>query len=126
MRRDRREVVKPNNTKKSLKQVLSLLADYKLKLSFTFICAVISTLFTIISPLLIGQATTTIYDGIVQIMNHTGSIDFEKLYDEGIRGLIFDIDNTLADYRFNSVHRQCNIYISAKLVFNTDIHGHQL
>lgn len=80
MRRDRREVVKPNNTKKSLKQVFSLLADYKLKLSLTFICAVISTLFTIISPLLIGQATTTIYDGIIQIMNHTGSIDLERLY----------------------------------------------
>lgn len=80
MRKDRREVSKPNNTKKSIKQVLSLLKDYKLKLSMTFICAVISTLFTVISPLLIGRATTIIYDGITQIMNHTGSIDFESLY----------------------------------------------
>lgn len=80
MRRDRREVVKPNNTKKSLGQVFSLLKNYKLKLSLTFVCAVISTLFTIISPLLIGQATTTIYDGIIRITNHTGSIDFERLY----------------------------------------------
>lgn len=80
MRKDRREVSKPNNTKKSIKQVLSLLKDYKLKLSMTFICAVISTLFTVISPLLIGRATTIIYDGITQMMNHTGSIDFESLY----------------------------------------------
>lgn len=80
MRKDRREVSKPNNTKKSIKQVLFLLKDYKLKLSITFICAVISTLFTVISPLLIGRATTIIYDGITQIMNHTGSIDFESLY----------------------------------------------
>ena len=80
MRKDRREVSKPNNTKKSIKQVLSLLKDYKLKLSMTFICAIISTLFTVISPLLIGRATTIIYDGITQIMNHTGSIDFESLY----------------------------------------------
>lgn len=80
MRKDRREVSKPNNTKKSIKQVVSLLKDYKLKLSMTFICAVISTLFTVISPLLIGRATTIIYDGITQIMNHTGSIDFESLY----------------------------------------------
>lgn len=80
MRRDKREVSKPNNTKKSLKQVFSLLKEYKLKLSLTFICAVISTLFTVISPLLIGQATTIIYDGITQIMNHTGTINFESLY----------------------------------------------
>lgn len=80
MRKDRREVSKPNDTKKSIKQVLSLLKDYKLKLSMTFICAVISTLFTVISPLLIGRATTIIYDGITQMMNHTGSIDFESLY----------------------------------------------
>ena len=80
MRRDKREVSKPNNTKKSLKQVFSLLKGYKLKLSLTFICAVISTLFTVISPLLIGQATTIIYDGITQIMNHTGTINFESLY----------------------------------------------
>lgn len=80
MRKDRREVSKPNNTKKSIKQVVSLLKEYKLKLSMTFICAVISTLFTVISPLLIGRATTIIYDGITQIMNHTGSIDFESLY----------------------------------------------
>jgi len=80
MRRDKREVSKPNNTKKSIKQVFSLLKDYKLKLSLTFICAVISTLFTVISPILIGQATTLIYDGIIQIMNHTGTINFERLY----------------------------------------------
>ena len=80
MRRDKREVSKPNNTKKSIKQVFSLLKDYKLKLSLTFICAVISTLFTVISPLLIGQATTIIYDGITQTMNHTGTINFESLY----------------------------------------------
>ena len=80
MRKDRREVSKPNNTKKSIKQVVSLLKEYKLKLSMTFICAIISTLFTVISPLLIGRATTIIYDGITQIMNHTGSIDFESLY----------------------------------------------
>ena len=80
MRRDKREVSKPNNTKKSIQQLLSLLKDYKLKLSLTFICAVISTLFTIISPLLIGQGTTIIYNGIISITNHTGTIDFNTLY----------------------------------------------
>ena len=39
----------------------------------------ISTVFTIIAPLLIGQATTTIFDGINNIIHHTGTIDFETL-----------------------------------------------
>ena len=70
---------KPVNNKKAIKNILGLLKDYKLKLIVTFICAVISTLFSIISPLLIGQATTIIYNGIVNLTNHTGSIDFNLL-----------------------------------------------
>ena len=37
MRPDRRMVSKPNDMRKSLGQVLSLLKDYKLKLIITFI-----------------------------------------------------------------------------------------
>ena len=70
---------KPVNNRKAIKNILGLLKDYKLKLTVTFICAVLSTLFSIISPLLIGKATTTIYDGIVKITNHTGTIDFNLL-----------------------------------------------
>ena len=39
----------------------------------------ISTAFTIIAPLLIGQATTTIFDGINNIIHHTGTIDISTL-----------------------------------------------
>ncbi len=80
MSRDRRAVTKPNNTKKSVRQFVSLFKNYKFKISLTIICAVISTLFTVVSPLFIGQATTLLYDGINGMMNHTGSIDFERLY----------------------------------------------
>ncbi len=80
MRRDKRAVTKPNDFKKSLKQLMSLLMDFKLKIFITFICAVLSTSFTVISPLLIGKATTIIYDGIILISKGTGSIDFNSLY----------------------------------------------
>lgn len=80
VRRDKRMVVKPNDMKKSIRQVLSLLKDYKLKLLITFICAVISTSFTVIAPLLIGNATTVIYDGLTRLMNHTGTIDLNQLF----------------------------------------------
>ena len=80
MRRDRRAVTKPNDFKKSLKQLLSLMMDFKLKLLLTFICAVLGTSFTVIGPLLIGKATTIIYDGIVRLSNGSGTIDVNTLY----------------------------------------------
>lgn len=71
---------KPADTRKAMKNILSLLKDYKLKLSMTVIFAVVSTVFSVISPLFIGRATTTIYNGINNIMNHTGTIDLNSVF----------------------------------------------
>ena len=70
---------KPVDTKKAIRNILTILKDYKFKLILTMICAVISTAFTIIAPLLIGQATTLIYDGTNRMIHHTGTIDFASL-----------------------------------------------
>lgn len=71
---------KPVNNKKAIKNILYLLKDYKLKLFVTFICALLSTVFSIIAPFLIGMATTIIFNGINAMANHTGSIDFNSLF----------------------------------------------
>ena len=71
---------KPVDNKKAIKNILSLLKDHKIRLILTVVCAVISTVFTIIAPLLIGRATTIIFDGINNIIHHTGSIDFDTLF----------------------------------------------
>ena len=70
---------KPVDNRKAIKNILSLLNNHKWKLILTVICTVISTAFTIIAPLLIGQATTTIFDGINNIIHHTGTIDISTL-----------------------------------------------
>ncbi len=70
---------KPVDNRKAIKNILTLLKDHKWKLIATMICAVISTVFTIIAPLLIGQATTLIFDGTNRIIHHTGTIDFASL-----------------------------------------------
>ncbi len=67
------------DNRKAIKNILYLLKDYKLKLLITFICALISTVFTIIAPLLIGMATTTIFDGINAINANAGTIDFNRI-----------------------------------------------
>lgn len=63
------------DNKKAIKNILTILKDHKFKLALTIICAIISTAFTIIAPLLIGQATTTIFNGI-----NTGLMDFDTLF----------------------------------------------
>lgn len=68
------------NNKKAIKNILFLLKDYKFKLIISFICAVISTVFSIIAPFLIGMATTIIFNGINAMNNHTGTIDFNNLF----------------------------------------------
>lgn len=80
VRRDRRKVSKPNNTRKAIRQVLSLLQNYKLKIFITFICALISTSFNVIGPLLIGKATTVIFDGLNLLIKGTGTINFTELF----------------------------------------------
>ena len=76
----RRPPQKAADTRKAIKNILSLLKDYRLKLAATFVCAVISTLFSIASPLLIGMATTTIFNGINAIMHNTGTMNFNRLF----------------------------------------------
>ncbi len=115
MRRDRRAVSKPNDTKKSLKQVFSLLKDYKLKILITFICAVISTSFTVISPLLIGQATTVIFDGLNNMMHNTGTINIEMLVNLLILATILYVVSAIFTYLQSWFLTQISTDISYKL-----------
>lgn len=98
MRADRLMSQKPTDMKKAFRQVLSLLKDYKLKLIITFICAVISTSFTVISPILIGKATTTIYDGLTLLYRNQGTIDLNTLINLLIIACILYIISAIFTY----------------------------
>ena len=65
---------KPANAKQSIKNIFTLLIRYKLKIALTVICGIISAVFSIISPLLIGFATTAIFDGI-----NSGNMNLEYI-----------------------------------------------
>ena len=43
-----------------------------------------------------------------EYVNSTYEIDFNKLYESGIRGLIFDIDNTLVNMEYLLIRGQLN------------------
>ncbi|WP_407412216.1 ABC transporter ATP-binding protein [Methanobrevibacter sp.] len=70
---------KPVDNRKAIRNIMSLLKDHKFRLIITVVCAVLSTAFTIIAPLLIGEATTIIYDGINNMIHNTGTLDITGL-----------------------------------------------
>ena len=70
---------KPVDNRKAIRNIMSLLKDHKFRLILTVICAILSTAFTIIAPLFIGEATTIIYDGISNIARNTGTLDITGL-----------------------------------------------
>lgn len=62
--------------KKTVKELLSYLKDYKVGLAFVIIFAIASTIFTIIGPKILGNITTEIFNGLMGKINNTGGIDF--------------------------------------------------
>ena len=63
-------------TKKLIKQYLS---RYKIALIIVFIFAIGSTIFTIVGPKILGNATTEIFNGIVSKISGGSGIDFGKI-----------------------------------------------
>ena len=61
------------------KLINNYLAKYKLAVLVVLIFAVASTVFVIVGPKVLGNATTEIYNGIVGKISGNGGIDFTKL-----------------------------------------------
>ena len=63
-------------TNKLIKEYLS---KYKIALIIVFIFAIGSTIFTIVGPKILGNATTEIFNGIVNKISGGSGIDFDKI-----------------------------------------------
>jgi len=74
-------VEKPKNAKSTLMRLLSYFRPHWLKLLFVFFAAVLSTIFTIWSPKILGHITTDLFDGIMQKLHHVpgGGVDFTRI-----------------------------------------------
>ena len=70
---------KAKDFKGTLKKLLKIISEYKLLIIFAFIFAIGSTIFTIVSPKILGNATTEIYTGLIAKINGTGGINFNAI-----------------------------------------------
>lgn len=69
-------VEKPKNFKSTLKKLFNYLARFKFMLAVVISCAIISTIFNIVGPKILGNITTEIYAGVMRMIAGTGGIDF--------------------------------------------------
>ncbi|MFA9398741.1 MAG: ABC transporter ATP-binding protein [Clostridiaceae bacterium] len=71
------KVEKPKNFKKTMKKLLKYLGEFKLSIIVVFVFAIASSVFSIVGPKILGNATTKIFEGIVGKITGTGNgIDF--------------------------------------------------
>mgnify|MGYP004596814835 FL=1 len=128
------------NTKKTLKELLSYLKDYKLRLTLVVLCTIGSTVFAIIGPKLLGNITTEIFNGLMKKITNTGSIDFSLISKIAImtialyvvssilsvfQGVIMAKISTSISYKLrNKINHKINL-LSMKF-FDTKTHGEVL
>ncbi len=72
-------VEKAKDFKGTLKKLTSRLAKYKIAIIIVIIFSIGSTIFSIVGPKILGNATTEIFNGLVNKVSGTGGIDFGKI-----------------------------------------------
>lgn len=70
---------KPKNFKGTIGQLLRYMGSYKAAVLLVMLFAVGSTVFTVIGPKILGNATTELFNGLVAKLSGNGSIDFDKI-----------------------------------------------
>ena len=63
----------------TIKKLGKTLSKYKIAIIIVMIFAIGSTVFSIVGPKILGNATTEIYTGLMNKINGTGGIDFDKI-----------------------------------------------
>ena len=70
---------KAKDFKGTLKKLLKELSQYKIIIIIVITFAILSTVFNILGPKILGNATTIIYEGIMNMIAGVGGIDFSAI-----------------------------------------------
>ncbi len=71
---------KAKNFKETMKKLIAYLSPYKVSIIIVFIFAAASAAFAIVGPKILGNATTTLFEGLVsKVTGQGGGIDFDSI-----------------------------------------------
>jgi len=106
-------VEKAKDFKGTLRRLLDYLKPHLIKLVITFLAAIASTVFSIISPKIMGRATTKLFEGFLQKMRNVpnAAIDFNY-----ILNIIFIL---IALYVISAIFRYIQQYIMVNVAQST-------
>ncbi|WP_312111602.1 ABC transporter ATP-binding protein [Brevibacillus reuszeri] len=104
---------KAKNFKGTLRRLLSYLKPYRFRLTIVFLAAALSTVFGILSPKLLGNATTTIFEGFMGKLKGVPGAAFDF-------GAVWQIILTLIGlYLFSSLFAYVQQYLMAGIAQKT-------
>jgi ATP-binding cassette, subfamily B, multidrug efflux pump len=72
-------VEKPKDLKGTIKKLINYLSEYKVSFIAVIVFAVCSTVFSIAGPKILGQATTKIFEGLMDKIQGGSGIDFDGI-----------------------------------------------
>lgn len=70
---------KPKNFKSSISKLMRYIGKYKAAIVIVMVFAVCATVFNVISPKIMGKATTALSEGLMEKIAGTGGIDFTRI-----------------------------------------------
>ena len=105
---------KPKNFKKSISKLAKYLKTYKVGIIIVLIFSILSTIFAIKGPSILGDAVTEIYKGLINKVTGVGGMDFTKITNILITLLILYILSAI----FNYIQGFIMNTISVKVSFN--------
>lgn len=107
---------KPKNFKGTLKRLITYLKPFKVRLFLVFLMAIASTVFSILSPKIMGKATTRLFEGLIQKYMHIpgAKIDFEYIG----HILLILIGMYVLSSMFNYIQQYIMVGLAQNLVYN--------
>ncbi|MGI5891916.1 MAG: ABC transporter ATP-binding protein [Bacillota bacterium] len=105
---------KPKDFKGTAKQLISYMSKYKISLILILVFAIISTIFFIVGPKILGDATTEIFNGIISKISGGSGINFERITEILIFLMILYIISTV----FHFLQGYLTSNVSQKTVYN--------
>lgn len=111
---------KATNPKLAIKNLLLFLKPYYKFISIVILFAIGSTIFAIVGPKILGNATTLVFEGLVKKINGIGGINFTKIGHILLTLLILYIISLvfalLQGFIMNRVTQKCGYELRKKLV----------
>lgn len=111
-----RPAEKARDFKKTSKRLLGYLQPRRWRLAVVFIFAVLSTVFSIVSPKIMGQATTKLFEGLMMKMRHVPGAQIDFVYIQHI--VLILIGLYLASAGFAYIQQYIMASVAQKTVYD--------